>query len=242
MMRYHGNRKNLVFSAHRRLGRGGTTKKYPLLKLAWWYPRPQVIVVMLGRNMEVRLCYLDCVSFSVCNNLWVRPCMLHSPLLSLAAAWRHTYYGHTLFCLLLFGALYFFSWVMCIEATFQLSGWVQVTHLSSFLPTLVFFYLFFVFFFLSLLYFSPVMANRRQGGEGSQWWKILSLNILLSSGTFFFKNHLITSWGISDLQRQWHRCRSEHFSSPRGCVVRGFFAALWMELGFLVGDIRAAER
>lgn len=147
MMRYHGNRKNLVFSAHRRLGRGGTTKKYPLLKLAWWYPRPQVIVVMLGRNMEVRLCYLDCVSFSVCNNLWVRPCMLHSPLLSLAAAWRHTYYGHTLFCLLLFGALYFFSWVMCIEATFQLSGWVQVTHLSSFLPTLVFFYLFFVFFF-----------------------------------------------------------------------------------------------
>lgn len=160
MMRYHGNRKNLVFSAHRRLGRGGTTKKYPLLKLAWWYPRPQVIVVMLGRNMEVRLCYLDCVSFSVCNNLWVQPCTLHSPLLSLAAAWRHTYYGHTLFCLLLFGALYFFSWVMCIEATFQLSEWVQVTHLYSFLPTLVFFYL---CWFLSFFFFFPSFTS-------PQWW------------------------------------------------------------------------
>lgn len=110
--------------------------------------------------MEVRLCYLDCVSFSVCNNLWVQPCTLHSPLLSLAAAWRHTYYGHTLFCLLLFGALYFFSWVMCIEATFQLSEWVQVTHLYSFLPTLVFFYL---CWFLSFFFFFPSFTS-------PQWW------------------------------------------------------------------------
>lgn len=171
---------------------GGGTKKLPPLKLTWWYPWPQVIVVMLGGNMEVTLCYLDCIWFSFCNNLWVWPCMLHSTLLSLAAAWRHIYYGHALFCLMLFGAacMYFFSWVMCIEATFQLSEWVQVTYLSSFLSNLVFFYLcWFLFvyflFFSSSFSFSPVIAKGRQGGESSQWWKILFLNILIFSGAFF---------------------------------------------------------
>lgn len=115
----------------------GVKQRSPLL-WSWLDNVPSSFSLWLCWEETCSLGYvLDDICFSDHYSLWVWPSTLCSTLLSLAAAWRHTCRGHTLFCLMLFDAtwVYFFSWVACMGAIFQLSERFQVTCLSPSLPS-----------------------------------------------------------------------------------------------------------